>query len=170
MGLRVCPECGAWVSEHAPRCIHCGYPLGVVQPTPPVPTPAPPAEEPSANTPPTEAPASPQPPPPPPPDETENSNVSGGEEASPPPNGSEHTDGKVPDGGGSDNLAWGVVGWMLFLLIIIFVWGIAKADGNGSGDYDGIEAADSIATDSAAVDTSYYDDWAPDTTAAPADY
>jgi hypothetical protein len=27
MGLIACPECGQGVSEHAPTCPHCGYPI-----------------------------------------------------------------------------------------------------------------------------------------------
>ncbi len=35
MALIKCPECGKEISDQAPACIHCGYPLNQQQQTPP---------------------------------------------------------------------------------------------------------------------------------------
>ena len=40
MALISCPECGKQISDQAPACIHCGYPLPK-QPTAPAAPPSP---------------------------------------------------------------------------------------------------------------------------------
>lgn len=171
MGLRVCPECGAWVSEHAPRCIFCGYPLLVGSPAPPPPAPPTPPEEPTVEPPQPPEPTSPPSADPIPPDETEDDNGSGGNATPPDTPPSDNTGGELPSGLYSSNLNLGVAAWMISVLIIFFIgWCLAHAGGNSSSDYDWGEVADSAATDSAVADSSYYDGWATDTTDVPADY